>query len=192
MPPIIDAMDFVGAWLRQLLRAGTAAALVPIAMVASLAVVLAGAGGLGGLGSLGQIVTGPAISPAQREVAAIGTAPKGELAIVAPPTIAAAPRPAAQPQRRAPSAPPAPQRTVSPPGQVVPPAPAPAVVTPPPAPVPVAPPAGAAAPPPPAPKTAKQKTQAVVQQLGDTVHSVVVIVGNVITVNGLLGGPPPR
>lgn len=62
-------MDLVGAWLRQLLRAGTAAALVPVAMVAALVVVVIGAGGLGGLGSLGQLVSGPAVSPAERDAA---------------------------------------------------------------------------------------------------------------------------
>ena len=62
-------MDLVGAWLRQLLRAGTAAALVPVAMVAALAAVVIGAGGLGGLGSLGQLVSGPAVSPAERDAA---------------------------------------------------------------------------------------------------------------------------
>ena len=36
-------MDLIGAWLRQLLQAGTAAALVPVAMVAALVVVLIGA-----------------------------------------------------------------------------------------------------------------------------------------------------
>ena len=63
-------MDLVGAWLRQLLRAGTAAALVPSAIVAALVVVVIGAGGLGGLGSLGQLVSGPQVSPAERESAA--------------------------------------------------------------------------------------------------------------------------
>ncbi|HWC26576.1 MAG TPA: hypothetical protein VG474_08340, partial [Solirubrobacteraceae bacterium] len=62
-------MDLVGAWLRQLFRAGTAAALVPTALVAALVVVLVGAGGFGGLGSLGQLVTGPEVSPAERAAA---------------------------------------------------------------------------------------------------------------------------
>ncbi|HEV2776054.1 MAG TPA: HAMP domain-containing protein, partial [Solirubrobacteraceae bacterium] len=57
-------MNLVGAWLRQLLQAGTAAALVPVAMVAALVVVLVGAGGFGGLGALGQLVGGPQIAPA--------------------------------------------------------------------------------------------------------------------------------
>ena len=60
-------MDLVGAWLRQLLRAGTAAALVPAAIVGALVVVVVGAGGLGGLGSLGQLVSGPQVSPAERD-----------------------------------------------------------------------------------------------------------------------------
>ena len=56
-------MDLVGAWLRQLLKAGTAAAIVPAAMVAALVVVIVGAGGFGGLGSLSQLVAGPQILP---------------------------------------------------------------------------------------------------------------------------------
>lgn len=54
-------MDLVGAWLRQLLRAGTAVAIVPVALLAALLVVVLGSGGLGGLGSLGQLVAGPAV-----------------------------------------------------------------------------------------------------------------------------------
>ena len=54
-------MDLVGAWLRQLLRAGTAAAIVPVALLAALLVIALGSGGLGGLGSLGQLVAGPAV-----------------------------------------------------------------------------------------------------------------------------------
>src|SRR4051795_2343706 len=100
-------MDLVGAWLRQLLRAGTAAALIPIAVVAALVVVVAGAGGLGGLGSLRQLVTGPEISPAQA-----GSAPPAprarEVALIAPPTLVAAAPAAVTP----PAAQPAPQRDV--------------------------------------------------------------------------------
>jgi len=79
---MIDGMGLVGVWLRQLLRAGTAAAIVPVAMLAALVVVLVG-GGLGGLGSLGQLVSGPEISPAERvaDAAAAG----GELADVPAP-----------------------------------------------------------------------------------------------------------
>jgi len=49
-------MDLVGAWLRQLLRAGTAAAIVPVALLAALLVIALGSGGLGGLGSLGEVL----------------------------------------------------------------------------------------------------------------------------------------
>ncbi len=75
----------MGAWLRQLLRAGTAAAIVPVAMVAALVVVLVGAGGFGGLSSLRQLVIGPAIPPA---VAAAVPRPD-DVGQIAPP----APRP---------------------------------------------------------------------------------------------------
>ena len=90
-------MDLVGAWLRQLLRAGTAAALVPVAIVAALVVVVIGAGGLGGLGSLGQLVSGPAVSPAERDAAG---APAGgrDVAPVSPALASESER------RRAPSA----------------------------------------------------------------------------------------
>jgi len=54
-------MDLVGAWLRQLLRAGTAAALVPVALLGALLVIAVGSGGLGGFDSLGQLVAGPAV-----------------------------------------------------------------------------------------------------------------------------------
>lgn len=90
-------MDLVGAWLRQLLRAGTAAALVPVAIVAALVVVVVGAGGLGGLGSLGQLVSGPEVSPAERDA---GGAPAGarDVAPVSPALASESER------RRAPSA----------------------------------------------------------------------------------------
>src|SRR5204862_8255823 len=91
--PIIGAMDLVGAWLRQLLRAGTAAALVPLAIVAAFVVVVAGAGGLGGLGSLRQLVTGPEISPLQ-EVAVVAPRERDAVLIAPPALVAAAPPPA--------------------------------------------------------------------------------------------------
>jgi len=49
-------MDLVGAWLRRLLREGTAAAIVPVALLAALLVIALGSGGLGGLGSLGEVL----------------------------------------------------------------------------------------------------------------------------------------
>ena len=107
-------MDLVGAWLRQLLQAGTAAALVPAAMVAALAVVLVGAGGFGGLGAIGQLVAGPQISPAEEQARA-GTGTSGrvrDLAPVAPALASESPAP------RRPAA-----RTTPPPVVVAPPPP---------------------------------------------------------------------
>ena len=76
-------MDFVGAWLRQLVKAGTAAALVPAAMLAAVAVVLIGAGGFGGLGSIGQLLSGPEVTPAER-IASRDPADGRDVAPVAP------------------------------------------------------------------------------------------------------------
>jgi hypothetical protein len=91
-------MDLVGAWLRQLLGAGTAAAIVPVAMLAALAVVLGAAGGFGGLGSLGQLIAGPKVSPTEQAAA---RQPQGtDGARVAPPTIVASRTPAARKPRR--------------------------------------------------------------------------------------------
>jgi hypothetical protein len=193
-------MDLVGAWLRQLLRAGTVAALVPIAIVASLAVVLAGTGGISGLDALGQLVTGPEISPAQRAVAAT-PGERGDttrdVALVAPPALLAdATAPAAPSGPGTGTAPPATGQTLRPPQRVVP--LRPPVVRPPPG--PVAPPPPAAAPPaaaPAAPPTPGQRTGKVVEELGETVDEVVGVVGEVIgglgeTLGGILDGPPPR
>ncbi|HUR87021.1 MAG TPA: hypothetical protein VMY78_16935, partial [Solirubrobacteraceae bacterium] len=100
-------MDLVGAWLRQLLRAGTAAAIVPAAMVAALVVVLVGAGGFGGLSSLRQLVVGPTIPPA-----VAGALPR-------PTDVGSIPPPARRPAARA-TPPPVP--TASSPREVTPPA----------------------------------------------------------------------
>ena len=78
-------MDLVGAWLRQLLQAGTAAALVPAAMVAALVVVLIGAGGFGGLDSLGQLVSGPQVTPAERLASRDRPGGRRDVAPLAPP-----------------------------------------------------------------------------------------------------------
>ncbi len=193
---IIAGMDFVASWLRQLLKAGTAAALVPAAMVVALAVVAAGSGGLGGLGSLAQLVTGPQISTAER--AGASSAGESDVAIVAPPTIAAAPaasppgavpraRPAPAPRRQSPQ--PAPNPQPQSPPAVRPPSP---VVAPPVAATPVDRPEPQG---PPAPPTVRERTGALVAELGDVVDEVVVVLEKVIeslgqSVDRILNGPP--
>ena len=162
-------MDLVGAWLRQLLKAGTAAALVPTAMIAALVVVLIGAGGFGGLGSLSQLVTGPQVSPAER-LASAGPGDGGDVAPVAPadaqpspgssaPAGArAGPRPpATAPRRRWPAIDPQDPARVRGPPRLVLPAPAP----------PPPPPATAARPP-----TLKERTQVLGGKLKETVGNV--------------------
>jgi hypothetical protein len=185
-------MDLVGGWVRQLLGAGTVAALVPVAMLASLAIVLAGSGGIGGLGSLGQLVTGPQVSKAE-DVASATTAQRTrDLALVAPRTIVASVSPSAQPgagggARRGAgdegTRPPARRGPLTPPVVAL----APAAS----APQPAAAPAPPAAPKPPA------RAEQVVDGLAETVDEVVGVVGEVIagvgeTLGGILGGPPPR
>ncbi|MFP5365172.1 MAG: hypothetical protein ACLGI5_20880 [Thermoleophilia bacterium] len=167
-------MDLVGAWLRQLLKAGTAAALVPAAMLAAVAVVLFGAGGFGGLGSLGQLLSGPQITPAER-IASGDPAAGRDVAPVAPADAEASRRSAAAgrsqdrggPVSRAPAPPRA--RPVVPavdPG--APPRVRPPRVTPLPPPPPPAPPPAARPPPP----TVKERTQVLVDKLKDTVGDV--------------------
>jgi hypothetical protein len=188
-------MDLVGAWLRQLLKAGTAVALVPAAMVAALVVVLVGAGGFGGLGALGQLLTGPQVSRAEKLASRDGAA-RRDLALVAPADArrsapsdvrrasdvpARAPRPPReQPRRRA---------AVDPQD--------PPIVRPPPRPVFVAP-APAPAPPPAAPRrpTLKDRTQALGSKLKETVGIVGTAVREIVealgeTVERIID-PPPR
>jgi hypothetical protein len=192
-------MDLVGAWLRQLLRAGTLAALVPIAVVASLVVVVAGSGGVSGLGALGQVVTGPEISP-PASIESAATPGEREAALVAPPDLVASARPLAATQTDAgagagsnaappPPAPPS-RRVVIPRTPSKPTGPLPPITPPP------LPPPPAVAPPPAHPPTARERTGKVVEELGETVGEVVGGVGEVIgglgeTLGGLLGGPPP-
>jgi hypothetical protein len=179
-------MDLVGAWLRQLARAGTAAAIVPAAIVVGLVVVL---GGFGGLGALRQIVAGPEISPA--DVNRQGPR-AGEVAPIAPPApppvvrrVVTPPAPAA-PRREA--APPA----LPPPRRVAPPRP-PAPAQPPPP-----PPASAAPPSPSAPVAAPQRpaleqtTQAVVDGLDKTLDTAGELLVTVIRRLGQLLPPPRR
>ena len=186
-------MDLVAGWLRSVLKAGAAAALVPIAIVSALLVAVAGAGGLGGIGALGQIVTGPAVSSAPSVAGSSGGSDAGErvrdVAIVAPPELVAAVRPAAPPRRPGTTAQPAPRRVVTPrdrePGR--PPAPPP---------LPPLPPEPPTPPPPPAP-TEPVPTKPLVDQVGDAVGAVGTVVEEVVeglgeTVEGLLGGPPGR
>jgi len=190
-------MDLVGAWLRQLLQAGTAAALVPAAMVAALAVVLVGAGGFGGLGAIGQLVAGPQISPAEVQARA-GSATNARTRDLAPVAPALA---SESPARRRPAA-----RTTPPPVVVAPPptSPAPPGSRPrptPPRPVAPPPPVAVAPPPPPAaaaparPPTLEQRTEnakaelkETVDELGTALEQIVVGLGN--TLVDILGPPP--
>ncbi|MEA2219439.1 MAG: hypothetical protein QOJ35_2065 [Solirubrobacteraceae bacterium] len=193
---MIDGMELVGAWLRQLWRAGTAAAIVPIAIVAALVVAVAGAGGPGGLGSLGQLVTGPDVSPLPTDVphAVREGARVRDLALVAPPTFVAAVRPApaaAAGRARAPATAPAPQRVLPRRPRPARNPPVGAVHRPPPPPPPPVAPA-----PRPAPPTARDRAQALVGGLGQAVDDVGSVVGEVIgnlgeAAGGILGGPPP-
>jgi hypothetical protein len=163
-------MDLVGAWLRQLLKAGTAAALVPAAMIAALVVVLIGAGGFGGLDALGQLVSGPQVTPAER-LAFTDRSEGADVAPVAPadaqspqrptaPSASAPPRgrraPATSPLRRAPAIDPQDPPKVRPP---------PPPVLPPPAPPP--PPVVTARPP-----TLKERTRVLEEKLKETVGAV--------------------
>jgi hypothetical protein len=190
-------MDLVGAWLRQLLQAGTAAALVPAAMVAALAVVLVGAGGFGGLGALGQLVGGPQISPAELRASA-GDATGSPVAPVSPALASESPA-----RRRAAVSPPPPPVVVVPPPAPAPPAPPRPVTPPPPAPPPP-PPVVAQPPPPPAaaseparPPTLAERGENLEAELKETVDEVgtaleQIVAGLGSVLNRVLGqGPPP-
>lgn len=189
-------MDLVGAWLRQLLKAGTAAALVPAAMVAALVVVLIGAGGFGGLGALGQLLTGPEVTPAERlassdpsgggDVAPVAPADPGELQRADAP---ARTRPRSDAQPSPAPATPRPQREPAIDSRE------PIVKPPPPPPLPPPPPP----PPPPAAArqpTLKERTQVLGDKLKDTVGEVGTAVQDIV--DGLGQGlgrivnPPPR
>jgi hypothetical protein len=185
-------MDLVGAWLRQLLRAGTAAAIVPTAMVAALVIVLVGAGGFGGLRSLRQIVAGPEVSPGRTA----GPRP-GDVAPIAP----APARPPAGRRVAPPRAPAAAVRRVvpptpAPPARVTPPPPAPPVVAPPPPP----PPPAAAVTPPPVPEQVatperpalEQTTQNLVDGVDGTLDTVGELLVTIIRRLGRLLPPPRR
>ncbi|HEX4363458.1 MAG TPA: hypothetical protein VHZ75_02845 [Solirubrobacteraceae bacterium] len=186
-------MDLVGAWLRQLLKAGTAAALVPVAMVAALAVVLVGTGGFGGVKSLSQLVAGPQIAPADLVASA-----DPDLAPVAPAVASESRRTPARVVRSKP----APPRVVRP-APVTPPVAPPAPVTPTPkppaAPTPPPPPPASTPTPTPAPSqqpTLKQATPNIVDGLKETVGGVGTVVGQIIEGTGqalvqLLGPKPP-
>jgi hypothetical protein len=181
-------MDLVGAWLRQLLRAGTAAAIVPTAMVAALVIVLVGAGGFGGLRSLRQIVAGPEVSPGRT----VGPG-AGEVAPIAPATrrpaarrVARTPAPAAAAREVAPPAPPPPPRVAPPPAAPPappPPPPPPAPVAPPPAPEPVATPKRPAL---------EQTSQQLVDAIDKTLDSVGELLVTIIRRLGQLLPPPRR
>jgi len=178
-------MDFVGAWLRQLLRAGTAAAIVPVALLAALLVIGLGSGGLGGLGSLGQLVAGPAVpeidaaSPSAAEnvrvaPAAPGGSDRARTRVATSTGRASGGRaPASAPGRSAE------QRS----GRQIAPTPGSSSVTAPSA--PVAPPLAAGAslpppPPPPPPPAGTQRPPELGEVLGSTVNGVVVGVQTLI------------
>ncbi|MEA2154843.1 MAG: hypothetical protein QOE11_983 [Solirubrobacteraceae bacterium] len=183
-------MDLVGAWLRQLLRAGTAAALVPVAMVAALVVVLIGAGGFGGLSSLRQVVAGPKVSPTQ--VAQTGR----DTPAVTPRADRRRARPApARPPRVAPQAPVTPPPATTPPPPVTPPPVTPPAPRPPPV---VSTPPPPAPPPPPPEQVATPEKPAIeqtTQQLVDGVDTTLDTVGELlVAIINRLGRllPPPR
>jgi len=187
-------MDLVGAWLRQLLKAGTAATLVPAAMVAALVVVLVGAGGFGGLPAIGQLLTGPQVSPAEQLAARDGTggrdvaplAPADARARSAPDVPRASRRSDA---RRPPREAQRPRRPAVEPRD-------PPIVRAPPAPVLTAP---APPPQPAAPArrpTLKQRVQTLGSKLKETVEDVGTTVREIVTALGetveRIIDPPPR
>lgn len=192
-------MDLVGAWLRQLLKAGTAAAIVPAAMVAAVVVVIVGAGGFGGLGAIGQLVSGPAISPAEREVARV---PGGgsDLAPVAPAVASESVRrraPAAPTGERVSPPPPPPDVRSEPRPPAVDPGPPPTVRPPrPPVITRPPPPPPAAAPAVPRPPTLKERTQVLGDKLKETVGDVGTAVQEIVDVLRetlrRIVNPPPK
>lgn len=193
-------MDLVGAWLRQLLQAGTAAAVVPVAMIGALAVVLVGAGGFGGLGSIGQLLSGPEVSPAE-QLAAAEASRNRDAAPVAPAVASESRRAIAATRRPRVRSTPQP-RPVSPQPETRRRAPAvnpgrPPIVKPPPPPVveplPPPPPPPPAAPPPP---TLKDRTQVLGEKLKDTVGDVGTAVQELVDALGqglgrIVNPPPP-
>jgi outer membrane biosynthesis protein TonB len=184
-------MDLVGAWLRQLLRAGTAAALVPAAMVAALVIILLGTGGVGGLTSLRQVVAGPEVAA---QVASTGSeAP----AVAGQARRRPAPRVVTTTARRAPV--PTPQVTPPPPVAPPPVAPPPAAPPPPPPPPAPPPPPSAPAPPPPPENVAtpekpalEQTAQNLVNGVDGTLNTVGELLVALIDRLGRLLPPPQR
>jgi len=188
-------MNLVGAWLRQLLKAGTAAALVPTAIVAALVVVLVGTGGFGGLAAIGQLLTGPQVSRAE-QVASSDGADRRDVAPVAPADARRSPPPDVQRSSDAPAR--TPRRRTAPPQRRAAVDPQdPPIVRPPPRavfapPVPVSPPAAAA----PRRPTLKQRAQALGSKLKETVGVVGTAVREIVealgkTVERIIE-PPPR
>jgi hypothetical protein len=94
----------VQSWIRQALRASGVAILVPAAIVAAIAVSVVGGGG--SARSFGQVLSGPAVPPAEAAQAPVAH-PRRETQGSVPPVSARA----HVAPRRAPSAAPAPQRT---------------------------------------------------------------------------------
>jgi len=188
-------MDLVGAWLRQLLKAGTAAALVPTAMLAALVVVLVGTGGFGGLAAIGQLLTGPQVSRAE-QLASRDGADRRDVAPVAPADARRSPpseverssdAPARAPRR---SAAPQPRRPAIDPQD-------PPIVRPPPRAV-LGPPAPAAQPAAAAPRrpTTKERAQALGSKLKETLGAVGTAVREIVEALGetveRIVEPPPR
>ena len=125
----------VQSWIRQALRASGVAILVPAAIAAAIALSVVGGGS--GVGSLGQVLTGPAVPPAEAAAPPVARPRSDEHARTRPAAFAAR----AAPARRAPAsgvAPPPRRRHVTtlPKGT---------------RPHPARPPSGQPAPPPPAP-----------------------------------------
>lgn len=194
-------MDLVGAWLRQLLRAGTAAALVPAAIVGALVVVLVGAGGFSGLGALGQLVAGPEVAEVDRESGTAGGTSSGarDLAPVSPAITSESPptrRPAAGPPpvtRVAPAPPPPPPPRAPRPNPPPPPAKRPPPVV---APPPPPPPPPNTAPAPARPPTLEERTRTTTEELKEAVDELGTAVGQIVegllnALGRMLGQPPP-
>jgi hypothetical protein len=152
----------VQSWIRQALRASGVAILVPAAIVAAIAVSVVGGGG--SARSLGQVLSGPAVPPA--EAAQPPVAPRRDTE-GSDPSVSARGEVA---PRRAPSAAPAPQRTPAGAVPVRPRRPAPARPPASAAPAPAPAPSGPAPSAPPAPAPAPHPIHDTGSQVAETVR----------------------